>query len=354
MVKTLIGCCLIHLCIGSIYAISVLYPMILEITGWDTTTLVQGFSLTILTLGLSASFHQKLLSGEKKLLVLKYAIIFWMILQFSEIGIIYCLPSDPWYLIACGILGVSIGLLYVITINIVSQAGFKRVGLANGLVVFCFGLGSFISSKLFHTVPLPYIYGCYTLIMLFGLYLINPTSKIESPKKFSRDPKWYGLAIMFCCNIGIGISLLSNLTNLSIGRGISLEDAVTLVAICGLANSGGRLVYSFLSDFVGKLNMVILIMILQSLALWTILQMGFWDIPILIIISVYGGLFSIMPSLMKELYEDQGTIAYSQILSMWGVAGLIFPPLFIIFGFSMLMLLAMITIMIPIFVQFGC
>ena len=350
--KLLLGCCLIHLCIGSIYSISVLYPQFSQLTGWNTSTLVYGFSISILALGFSASFHQKIFSKISKTNVLIGAIVCWTFSQLSILGVIKNSLNEIFYFLSCGILGIGIGLLYVITINIVSKYGFKYNGLANGVVIFYFGFGSFLSSKLFFEIPLIQLYGIYTLLMLFGVYLINTKDTIESPQTFQRDKTWYMLSIMFLTNIGIGISLLSNLANLSTNRGISVNDSIIIVALCGLFNSLGRLAYSFLSDYVGKLNTTLSILILQGFSIMSIVGFNFWNVPIFLVISVYGGVFSIMPSLMKEIYGDKSSIAYSQILAMWGIAGLIFPPIFVQFGLNLLIILSCITIIIPIIIKF--
>ena len=347
--RTLLGCCLIHLCIGSVYAMSVLYKPIVEHTGWDTDTLIYGFALTILVLGLTASFHQRLLCNHPKKEVLLNAAIIWILALCLMIDVAIDLPEvgKEVYLLLSAVSGACIGLLYVIPINIVGNYGYKRVGMTSGLVVTCFGLGSVIASKLFSIIALDdlvAVYMIYELVLMLGVWLIENKDTIESSGDYHCDKTWYAIATVFFLNIGVGISVLSNLTQLSVDTGMTLSEAVGLVAMAGIANSGGRLLYSTASDYLGKVETLVIVLALQLCTLVVILQSTYWYIPVLIVISVYGGVFSIMPSLMKEIYHEQGSVAYSRVLSMWGFAGLICPILFAHCGMELLVLMSGLTL----------
>lgn len=338
-VKTLVGCCLIHLGIGSIYSLSVLYPLISRVTGWETALLIQGFSIIILLLGLTASLHQVFLKTVRKKSVLFYGVLLWTCSQFFLLRIVRYYPSfSEGYCLLCIPLGISLGLLYVIPINIVTNYGYKRVGVCSGLVVCCFGLGSIIAAPIFSSVSLdnlPIVYALYSTMMYIGLTLIEDNGKITSPTNFNRNKLFYWLALVFFFNIGIGISLLANLLNLSVERGLSSEVAVGLVAMAGVANTLGRLGYASVSDYYGKMKVLVTLLVLQVIALGLMRAGVIWNSGVIAVISVYGGVFAIMPSLMKKLYNT--TTAYSQILIMWGIAGLIFPSLFSFLGFNLLL-----------------
>ena len=354
IVKILIGCCLIHLCIGSIYAISVLYPKAVELSGWDNSVLVTGFSLTILSLGISASLHQRWFKGWHIVSVLLWAAIMWAL---SSLNLVYNFSSREFnevihYL--CSIwLGVAIGILYVVPINIMTAH--KSNATTSGLVVFCFGLGSILAAaKLFKICELGnlMLVGVlvYTIILLLGIFLIHrglpENNRITYSNSFKRNKIWYILAAVFFLNIGIGISLLSNLTQLSLDKGYLLDDAIVLVALAGLANTLGRFVYPILSDLRGsKLEILCYITDLQTLAIMlAIFNNSLWNLCVILILSVYGGVFALMPSLLKQLYKDSN--AYSQILIMWGFAGLICPIIFNMLGIFALLFMSTLIILL--------
>lgn len=194
VVKTLIGCCTIHLCIGSVYALSVLYPAIMAKTGWDITVLVIGFSLTILSLGLTAALHQRIFNGHRVYYVISYGIISWFIassLLFSNIILEHGYVTLHYAFSL--IWGFSIGLLYVVPINVVSGLDFSKKSLASGAVVGCFGLGSILTAKIFSNfidfsgVSILFFAFICAALMLFGVKHVNMTELIEKPKNFNRD-----------------------------------------------------------------------------------------------------------------------------------------------------------------------
>ena len=357
ILPTLIGCCLIHFCIGSVYSLSVLYKPIIEMTSWNMNTLVNSFSCIILILGITASIHQKLLHNHHKQPILIYSILTWTFCQNLLISMIENNSSSMIYIIVSLILGVSIGLLYVMPINIITSFNHKRTGLLSGLVISCFGIGSLISAKLFSYITeyfsislLHELYVTYGVIMLIGVFLIKTNTLVESINSFNRDKKWYLLAIVYFCNIGIGISLLSNLVSLSTDIGtLTLESAILLTALTGLSNTAGRIIYPYLSDYIGKYKTIIMILLLQFVSV--IMLQYYWMSSVLIILSVYGGFFALMPGLMKEVYKENGSIAYSQILSIWGISGFLSPLIFyqsgnnlaILGGFSLMTLLCMLN-----------
>ena len=355
--KTFIGCSLIHLCIGSVYAMSVLYPQAMDLTGWNNSVLIIGFSLTILALGFTASLHQKWFRGRKKVSVLCQATSMWLISNMAMgYNIFGEINSEMLHYFFSIILGIAIGLLYVIPINI-STTYRTTSGNASGLIVCFFGVGSILASKLYSSCDLSnsvhvllYVL-CYTIILSVGIKLIREGLKEDTilvyDNTFKRDKNWYVLALMFFFNIGIGISLLSNLTQLSLLNGFSMEYAIFLVGLAGLFNAFGRFLYPTLVVMknIGRFRMVDIITDLQAFALFVlIISSGelLWGLSVAVVISVYGGMFALMPSLMKQVYND--TNAYSQILSMWGLAGLICPIIFNWFGLPSLLIMCAILL----------
>lgn len=331
---------MIHLVIGSVYSVSVLYSKINKITNWDNSVMITGFALAILALGITAALHQRFFAYSPRRFILFNTAGVWIFSQGCIwLSILYAPHNTLHYYFWSIVLGVSIGLLYVIPINLITAKGYKRMGLASGLVVCCFGLGSIIAAKIFSIIPYLDVFNLYIgyyFVMIAGCWLIQDTSDIQPSEGFSRDKRWYILAGIFFMNIGVGISLLSNLASQTIERGFSIENAVLLVALAGVTNTLGRLIYSAFSDYVGKIPILKILLIFQFLAVIALHFFDTWYWSVVAIISVYGGVFAIMPSLMKQLYNTSA--AYSQVLIMWGLAGLIYPILFNHFGFPLLII----------------
>ena len=152
-----------------------------------------------------------------------------------------------------------------------------------------------------------------------------------------QESIWKKLSLVFFLNICIGITLLSNLVNLTLQTGLNYETAVWLVAISGVANGLGRIVYATLSDTFGRLQTLRFILVFQTFCI-AILPWC-WEIGILGIISVYGGGFALMPSICTEHLSD-GTNGYSALLIWWGIAGLVGPMVYLMVPYLQLLLIA--------------
>ena len=325
-ISTLIGCCLVHLGIGSIYASSVLYQDICKTTNWDTSVLVWGFGLTIFFLGISAAFFRHFSEGITVKRELGYSTFCYVLAQIAQWLTILQTHSIQGYLISSALVGVPLGILYSAT---VAEAGklFKRVAVCSGLVVMSFGFGSLLAANCYkellksplETVTL-YFFATWLLIAVGVVLFRSETTIVSKPMgDILRNRKWQILFVSFFLNICAGLWLLSRLVPATVSVGFSFETAVTLVGWAGIANGLGRIVFTPLADSVGRYPVFKLVLILQVCAL-ALLQIS-WIPAVLLSIAVYGAGFSLVPGICKDIFED-GDTAYGVLLTAWGLAGL--------------------------------
>ena len=348
---TLTACCLVHLVIGSVYADSVLYQAICDSTGWERSWLVGGFAATILALGVAAASYRRQFQGcDQKSLLLITSVIYMI-----DMGLLYLtFMTHKWlqpeiallaYLISSVIRGGCIGVMYALTVTTVTELFTHRRGLCSGLVVMSFGLGSLLATKLYIYVlqfPLQNLmllqFGYWVvLIVAMLLYQENKTITYTPVSTVVKEPMWRRLSVIFFLNICVGITLLSNLVALTVERGIDYNTALWLVGAAGVANGLGRIFYSTLSDIFGRMRVLSIALLFQSICL-AILPWC-WEVAILGIISVYGGGFAMMPSICAA-YLSNGTSGYSALLVWWGVAGLVGPLLYLAIPHVALLLVA--------------
>jgi len=333
-ILTLVSCCWIHIIIGSIYAESVLYRTITELTGWNLNIAVTGFSLSILTLGLSAAFFRKFTQNLSLKKILQISAVFYIVTQ-SLLWLIISNSADSlFYLAGCILRGVPLGILYAGTVSKATELSKKYVGLCSGLVVMSFGLGSLLAAKIYPAMfqtsiqsLLIYLF-CSWLTIIFALFLFREDSTIKytSALTLIRNKSWQKLSAVFFLNICIGIILLSNLVNLTVNAGFDIEVAITLVGISGIFNGLGRIIFASAADYFGRLKILKTAFLLQIFC--TIILFFNWQIGVLGIISIYGAGFALMPGICKEIFND-GTSAYSLLLSWWGIAGIFAPLIFL-------------------------
>lgn len=323
---TLLGCCLIHLAIGSIYAASVLYTPIVQQTGWEPMVPLTGFCVTILFLGLFAAFADKLTQGRTRpesvrVAAVSYAVsqvFWWLSLDMT---------SMSTFLLSSVLAGMSLGILYSYGIAEAISLTDTKKGLYSGLVVTCFGLGSLFAAKAYSLLIPQGLYAAFSYT-LFTLLILGIGSALvrgfKGPSRtsvgvFVKDPLWLKLYIVFFLNILVGLTLLTNYRGYSELRNFTPEDAIFLVGIAGFFNAGGRIVFSSLSDFFGRLQVFQLVLVLQTIILaflpfqWTLS---------LVLVATYGAGFALMPSICTDLFEN-GSAAYGALLSAWGLAAIL-------------------------------
>lgn len=337
---TLASCCLVHLVIGSVYADSVLYQAIGESLGCERSWLVGGFAVTILALGVAAATYRRQFQGHDQ----KSLLIITSVIYMIDMGLLYLtFMTHEWlqpeialvaYLVASVIRGGCIGVMYALTVTTVTELFTHHRGLYSGLVVMSFGLGSLAATKLytyFLQFPLQnlMLLQCGYWVVLIAailMYQENKTITYMPIADVVQEPMWKRLSVIFFLNICVGITLLSNLVALTVERGIDYVDAIWLVGAAGVANGLGRIFYSTLSDIFGRMRVLSIALVFQTICL-AILPWC-WEVAVLGIISVYGGVFAMMPSICAA-YLSNGTSGYSALLVWWGVAGLVGPLLYL-------------------------
>jgi OFA family oxalate/formate antiporter-like MFS transporter len=156
---------------------------------------------------------------------------------------------------------------------------------------------------------------------------------IQAPASVAlRRPQFYFVWLLFFANISVGILLIALARPMLQDRlQFSAAAAVTVVAILGLFNGLGRLVWSALSDKLGRRPTWMMMAILQSL-LFVILartssSAGF-AVSLWLIGSCYGGGFAICPALVADAFGPAAAgRAYGFALTAWSAAALASPPL---------------------------
>jgi OFA family oxalate/formate antiporter-like MFS transporter len=108
-------------------------------------------------------------------------------------------------------------------------------------------------------------------------------------------------------------------------------EAASMVGIIGLLNGAGRIGWSTISDYIGRLNTYIAFFVIEIAAFYMLASVTdsfFFQALIFIIITCYGGGFSCMPAYLSDIFGTQQLSAiYGRILTAWGLAGIVGPLL---------------------------
>lgn len=345
---------LIHLFLGTVYAWSFFQVPIMELTGWNNTQTTMAFSLTILTLGITASWAGQRLNvyGPQKLTIIG-GILF---------GVGYIMASFAlkmnllWgFYLGFGIVGgCGLGLAYVTPVAVVSRWFSKNQGLATGLVVMGFGLGAFMMSKILaplffrltdQDVALSFRYSGVIFLLvipLLGLFLRFPpkltvnSSVSEVKSNEVSNVKTILIWLVFTLNIVVGMIFLSFQSplyqeimqkNMITDRDALVQAGATLIAVSAFFNGIGRFAWASLSDKVGRIKafqMLIAVEILCFILLILTENTTLFFVLVCVILLCYGGGFGILPSLVKDEFGlEKMPKMYGRMLTGWGVGGLI-------------------------------
>jgi OFA family oxalate/formate antiporter-like MFS transporter len=229
-----------------------------------------------------------------------------------------------------------------------------------GIAVAGFGAGALvtapIAAHLIRTIGIPETFGvlgiCYFIAVVgASLFMRNPPEGYlpagwqPAPRQESERAEkdftfraalstwqWYVLWGILFLNTTAGISIISQASPMA--QEISHVTAVVaagLVGIISIANGSGRFLWAWLSDFIGRRNVFLIMFVLQAvlfLMLSRATNFTFLTILAVLVLLCYGGGFGTMPAFVADYFgpSDVGSI-YGLMLTAWGFAGVAGPAL---------------------------
>ncbi len=336
----------IHISIGSVYAWSVLTRPIMAEMGFSLAQTTWTFSLAILFLGFSAGF---LGSFAEKIGPKRSGLLAMMFFGTGMFGTAYALSVHSLillYLFYGCIGGIGLGVGYITPVSTLVKYFPDHRGFATGLAIMGFGFAALIAGPVMQyltaTVGLAnnfLILGCvYMLIMgTSSLYLKPPVMKdakgkvtkiLQGVTANEALKTWQFASLWWIFFIGL-LAVASPMAQEVIG--MDAAAAASMVGVIGVFNGGGRIVWSTVSDYLGRGRVYMLFFLLEVLAFWQLGQTKeafVFKVLVLLIISCYGGGFSCMPAYLSDIFgARQLSAIHGRILTAWGLAGVAGPSI---------------------------
>lgn len=344
----------IHICIGSVYAWSVLTRPIMQEMGFSLKETTWTFSLAILFLGLSAGLLGSLVEkyGPKKSGLV--SMLFFGTGMFGTACALHLHSLMLLYIFYGVIGGIGLGVGYITPVSTLVKYFPNHRGFATGLAIMGFGFASLIAGPLMQYLTSAYglvanfliLGGVYMAVMcMSALYLKPPvvtdtvmrheiTRNIhgftanEAVKTWQFGALWWIFFVNITCGIGL-LAVASPMAQEVVG--MSPSAAASMVGIIGLLNGFGRIAWSTVSDYIGRGFTYVLFFVIEVFAFW---QLSFatdallFQLLVLLIISCYGGGFSCMPAYLSDIFGTRQLSAiHGRILTAWGIAGVVGPSL---------------------------
>jgi OFA family oxalate/formate antiporter-like MFS transporter len=249
------------------------------------------------------------------------------------------------------VVGVGLGFGYIAPIAALPAWFPDRPGLAYGLAVCGFGVGSVINVPVAEALisatggPLQAfgILGLAYAVLIGGAAtLVRDAPREQRPAGRDKDAverswgfrgavrtwQWYALWAIFFLNVSAGLAIISDAKAIAASLGgASATLASAFVVMVAVADTTGRLLWPALSDRIGQSAVFLAIFLLQAAAFSLLPLLGPLSFAAFcalsfVALTCYGGGYGTMPALVSAYYGsgDVSTI-YASIMSASGVAG---------------------------------
>jgi MFS transporter, OFA family, oxalate/formate antiporter len=370
----------VHLCIGSVYAYSVMTKPVVQML-WTPDHTVTGdqvkvaFSIAIFFLGISAAVFGRFVEKRGPRVSAMVSASCWgMGLILS--GIAVQTQSLSLLYLGYGVLGgIGLGIGYITPVSTLVKWFPDKRGMATGLAIMGFGFAAMIAGPimawLFNagTQAQP-VYttwsvsrtfficgGVYFVIMMLAAQYLSPPPKGYAPKGFDpalhiasgkarqdlaqltanealRTRRFYYMWLMLGINITCGIALISVASSmLQTVLGMSPLEAGAVVGLIGVFNGLGRILWASGSDYLGRpltYSLFFAIQLVAFLALPSITHAIAFQAVLFLIMTCYGGGFATVPAFLGDLFgTKQLGAVHGYTLTAWSIAGIVGPSVLI-------------------------
>lgn len=358
--------------VGQIYAFTNFSTLISDYIGHSSQSVQFAFSLSIFFLGMGAAFFGKIVEKNIRLSTIIGIALFISGLCVTGTGI--WLKSLPMLYLGYGVLvGLGTGVIYISPVKTMMLWFANNKALAAAIPIISFGLGSTLSTIIFkylEQIAVHRMFFIYALIYLIPMsiaagMLKKPQAEQHADQHTQSDFTYGNLLkdrhflqywLFMFLNISCGLCLIPLAKQMmsTAQVGYSKELILWVIALCGVMNGAGRLVFAWWSDRLTHRIMILLIICAISIGMMTLsifpIVIG---LSMLIINSTYGAGFSCIPGILADHYGMSNiSKIHGAVLSAWGVAGLVGNQLAILvyerlgFGYIgvVIMLIALYTV----------
>lgn len=351
--KILIAGICINLCMGVIYAWSVIGKALVTL-GWSNADAGMPYTIGIVTFAAGVLIAGNLQDrmGPRNLVISGAAMVGLGLIASSFVS------SPLALLLTFGVMvGTGIGFAYAC----LSPSAMKwfhpsKKGMVNGLIAGGFGMASLYIAPLASYLIGEYSISTTFLVLGIGILavavpmactIVNPPAGYtpEVPAGFSepankkaaynftwremvKTRQFYLMYVSFAFASSAGLMLIGNITSIALHQG-GIQEAAYLVSLLAFFNTFGRIGMGMLSDKIGRVNTLLVAVALQigNMMLFPTLsgEMGF-ALGAAIAGIGYGALLSVYPSMTADFFgmKNYGS-NFGVLYTAWGISGFMGP-----------------------------
>lgn len=351
----LVFCCIINLCIGSIYAWSILsVPMAREL---HTDSLSGPFSVAT-SIGVITMIIGGLLNDKfgPRWVMFTGGIMFGGGMFLSGFA-----QSVTSIMITYGvILGLGSTLVYGCTINNTIKFFPDKRGMIGGLTTAFYGISSVVIAPVANMMciqlgirPTFRVLGILCIIIIcLGSFLMKRCpddfvpegyrpSKVSSvvsnvdctPLEMLKRPVFYIMILLLVCGGFFGMMVISSAQSIAINMvSVTAGTASLIVSVLCIFNTAGRLIAGVLSDRFGRINTLLIAIVLAAVGLVTLLAAESTPgIPVFIAGTIligisFGTFLGVYPGFCADQFGTKyNTVNYGIMWVGYSIAGILGP-----------------------------
>ena len=344
-----------NLALGTLYAWSIFVAPLEKEFGWKRAQTSTVFGIAVVVFALTFIVAGRL---QDKYGPFTISLIGGILVS---LGFFLCsyTHSLNWLYVCFGVIGgLGNGFGYSTPIPVMAKWFPDKRGLAVGLAVGGYGAGSAIFGPLANLKLIP-AYGVHTtfqilgvifLIMtVFGALLLRnppagykpagwtpaPASKAAAttydftPGEVLRTPAFYFMWVAYALGTLAGLMVISQLVPFAKSMKIPGEALQTLTIFVGaVGNASGRILSGWMSDALGRLNVLRLMIGISMIAMPVLYLVGgnvaLLYVAVFVVYWCYGTQLSVNGAAAADFWGTKNAgINYGMLFTAWGVAGLL-------------------------------
>jgi MFS transporter, OFA family, oxalate/formate antiporter len=355
----LVGALLMTLALGTLYAWSVFVAPLENEFGWKRAQTSIVFTIAAVMFATSLLIAGRLQDRFGP---------FWMAITggvLVSMGFFLCAyTSSLHYLYLCyGVLGgIGNGFGYATVVPVMAKWFPEKRGLAIGLALAGYGGGSAIFGPVANLVLFPHFGWRTACMILGGVFLVmtmgaasllkNPpegyrvdrsipaaSSRVVmshyqfTPLEVLRTPAFYFMWVGFGLGSSAGLLVISQLVPFARSQGIpGITLATMSLAVGASGNVCGRILSGWLSDVLGRLNTLRVVLAISTVAIPVMYWAGAHVLAVYVMVFIvyfcYGAQGSVNPTTVADFWGTRHAGAnYGLLFTAWGVAGVIGPTI---------------------------
>jgi len=348
-----------NLALGTLYAWSVFVAPLEKEFGWKRAETSMVFTIAVVVFAITFILAGRIQDKKGPFIV---SIIGGLLVSVGFFLSAYTTSLNYLFICFGAIGGLGNGFGYATPIPVMAKWFPDRRGLAVGLAVAGYGGGSAIFGPLAGNYLIPtygwrptfQILGVIFLVMtMVGAFLLKnppagykpagwtpaPAAKAAAttyeftPGEAIATPTMWFMWVAYALGTSAGLMVISQLVPFARSKGVPLALATTGIFIGAAGNAAGRILSGWISDAIGRLNVLRLMIAISAVAMVILPHTGglvavpvFMYVVIFVVYWCYGTQLSVNASTTADFWGTKNAgINYGILFTSWGVAGIIGP-----------------------------